>query len=220
MNGSYIASLVGKTPEEVVKLRETLPPWVAAVGAAGRELVPKVRFEARSKDLTDIAQGFGLDLREGVTGLSGNALYKEAITPYKGVSWKDTYAGAHQDVFFLTQLERAGFFLKAVREIAEDLSYPTEDIGVYIQPKHQGSSYHMEFTFPYDPDSAKQSSRARELYSAVSIAVADMGGYYSRPYGEWAKIQLNKDAQSLDALRRLQGIFDPNDIMNPGKIDI
>ena len=221
LNRSQVASIMGKTPEEIEKLKEVLPPWIAAVGAAGRELIPEVRFEARSKDLIDIAQSFGLDLKEGVSNLSGSALYREITTPDDGeVYWKDLYKGSHQDVFFLTQLDKTGYFLKTVREVAEDFGYPTEDIGVYIQPKHMGSSYHMEFTFPYNPDSDSQTERVAELVKAVSVAVADIGGYYSRPYGQWASIQLNKDAQSHLALKRLQKIFDPNDVMNPGKMTI
>jgi len=219
MNGAQLASIMGKTQAETETLKEVLPPWIAAVGVAGRELIPETRFEARSKDLIDIAQSFGLDLKEGVSNLSGRALYEEANSTDKGkVYWKDVYAGSHQSVFFLTQLEKAGNFLRAVREIAEDFGYPAGDIGVYIQPKHLGSSYHMEFTFPYDPLSVKQSERVQDLVEAVSVAVSDLGGYYSRPYGKWAGIQLNKDAQSYTVLKKLQGIFDPADIMNPGKL--
>ncbi|MDR3364699.1 MAG: FAD-binding oxidoreductase [Clostridiales Family XIII bacterium] len=220
LNNMQLASLMGKTQAEIESLKEVLPPWIVAASAAGRELIPEVRFEARSKDLIDIAQASGLDLKEGLSNLSGRALYQEATSTDGDVYWKDLYAGSHQNVFFLTQLDKTGVFLRAVREIAEDFGYPTEDIGVYIQPKHQGSSYHMEFTFPYDPDSAKQTARVQDLTESVSVAVADLGGYYSRPYGKWAGIQLNKDAQSLMALKRLQKIFDPNDVMNPGKLAI
>jgi len=221
LNRAQAANIMGKTAEEIAELKEVLPAWIVAVAAAGRELIPEVRFEARSKDLIDIAQANGLDLKEGISNLSGRALYEEVTSTDKGpVYWKDVYAGGHQNVFFLTQLDKTGMFLKAVREIAEDFGYPTEDIGVYIQPKHLGSCYHMEFTFPYDPDSAKQTARVQDLSEAVSVAVADLGGYYSRPYGGWASIQLNKDASSYMALKKLQKIFDPADIMNPGKLAI
>jgi FAD/FMN-containing dehydrogenase len=220
LNGSQLAGIVGKTPDEIAKLKELFPPWIVAVGAAGRELVPEVRFKARSEDLIDIAQSFGLDLREGIANLSGNSLYKEVTGTCSGVYWKDIYAGSHQNVFFLTQLDKTGCFLKAVQEIAVNCDYPVKDIGVYIQPKHLGSSYHMEFTFPYDPGSARQTERVKKMVKAVSDSVSRLGGYFSRPYGQWAKIQLNKDAQSLGALKKLQGIFDPNGIMNPGKLAV
>jgi FAD/FMN-containing dehydrogenase len=221
LNRAQLANIMGKTPASVAKLKEVLPGWIAAVGVAGRDLLPEERFKARSKDLFDIAQMNGLDLKEGVTGLSGRALYDEISSPDEGdVYWKDVCAGGHQDVFFLTRLDRTGNFLQAVREISEDIGYPTEDIGVYIQPKHIGGSYHMEFTFPYDPDSVSGTDRIRALTRAVSVAVGGLGGYYSRPYGSWAGIQLNKDAQSLMALKRLKGIFDPNGVMNPGKLAV
>jgi FAD/FMN-containing dehydrogenase len=220
LNKFQLASLLAED-YDVDELKDVLPPWIVAVGAAGRELIPEVRFEARSKDLIDIAQSFGLDLKEGIANVPGRLLYEKVTSTDKNeIYWKDDYEGSHQSVFFLTQLEKTGLFLRAAREVAEDLGYPTENIGVYIQPKHLGSSYHMEFTFPYDPDSAAATARVQNLVDALSVAVADLGGYFSRPYGKWAGIQLNKDAQSLMALKRLQGIFDPNDVMNPGKLAV
>ena len=221
LNKAQAAAIMGKTSDEIAQLKDMLPQWVVAVAAAGRDLIPEMRFEARSKDLIDIAQANGLDLKEGIANLAGRALYQEVTSTDKGkVYWKDVYAGGHQDVFFLTQLEKAPLFLTAVREIAEECGYPTEDIGVYIQPKHLGSCYHMEFTFPYDRDSAIAEARVLTLTDAVSTAVSDLGGYFSRPYGKWAKLQLNKDAQTLAVLKKLQGIFDPAGIMNPGKIAV
>lgn len=220
LNGCQLANIIGQTPEEISRLKESFPLWIVAVGAAGRELVPEVRFRARSEDLKDIAQSVGLDLREGIANISGNFLYKEVTGTCGAVYWKDVYAGSHQNVFFLTQLDKAARFPGPVREIALRYNYPPEDIGVYIQPKHLGSSYHMEFTFPYDPASPRQTERIKEMVREVSLAVSELGGYFSRPYGQWAKIQLNKDARSLSALKKLQGIFDPNNIMNPGKLAV
>jgi FAD/FMN-containing dehydrogenase len=220
LNGCQLANIVGKTPEEIAKLKELFPPWIVAAAAAGRELVPEIRFKARSEDLIDMARSFGLDLREGIAGLDGNSLYREVTGTCGDVYWKDVYAGSHQNVFFLTQLDKTACFLKAAREIAIRYAYPERDIGVYIQPKHLGSSYHMEFTFPYDPGSPRQTERVKKIIAEFSAAVSGLGGYFSRPYGQWAKIQLNKDARSLAALKKLQGIFDPNTIMNPGKLAV
>ena len=47
-----------------------------------------------------------------------------------------------------------------------------------------------------------------------------MGAYYLRPHGIWSRIQLNKDAQSTMILQRMKGIFDPNNIMNTGKLGL
>ena len=105
-------------------------------------------------------------------------------------------------------------------EMAIEAGYPTEDIGVYIQPQHMGSSVHLEFNLPYDPDNSKEAAKVKELYTSASRTMSKMGGFYARPYDIWATIQLNKDAQTYKVLQDLKGIFDPNNIMNTGKLKI
>ena len=60
----------------------------------------------------------------------------------------------------------------------------------------------------------------KKLFVAASEALAGMGAYYSRPYGIWSRLQLNKDAQSAGVIQKLKGIFDPNQVLNPGKLCI
>jgi FAD/FMN-containing dehydrogenase len=105
-------------------------------------------------------------------------------------------------------------------EVANELGYPVNDIGVYIQPLHMGSSYHCEFTLPYDPNSMKERELAKKVYEKASVEMLKLDAYYYRPYGLWADLQLNKDAQSYTVLKKIKSIFDPNGIMNPGKISL
>jgi FAD/FMN-containing dehydrogenase len=81
-----------------------------------------------------------------------------------------------------------------------------------------GTSCHCEFSLPYNPANAKEAARLKKLFIVASEAFAGMGAYYSRPYGIWSKLQLNKDAQSTITLRKLKEMFDPNNVMNPGKL--
>ena len=83
-----------------------------------------------------------------------------------------------------------------------------------------GTSYHLEFSLPYAPDNAAEKDLASKLFHSASEMLAAMGAYYSRPYGIWSRLQLNKDAQSYQTLTKLRGIFDPQGIMNPGKLAI
>jgi len=45
-----------------------------------------------------------------------------------------------------------------------------------------------------------------------------MNAYYSRPYGLWANLQMNRDAVNKKALDELKLVFDPNLVLNPGKL--
>jgi glycolate oxidase len=44
------------------------------------------------------------------------------------------------------------------------------------------------------------------------------GAFFSRPYGENAGIIMNRDAAHKAVLTKLKNLFDPNKVMNPGKI--
>jgi FAD/FMN-containing dehydrogenase len=217
-NGAYLASLLGETAERVQALQAELPPWAAVVGIAGRELLPSERVQAQELDITEIAQQFGLKMVPAVPGARGEQVLAKVLNAAPERIWKDTLKGGHQDIFFSTTLDRTPAFIAALNTLAAQAGYPTQGLGVYIQPTNMGTSCHCEFSLPYNPGNAQEAARLRKLFTVASEAFAAMGAYYSRPYGIWSRLQLNKDAQSTLTLRKLKETFDPNNVMNPGKL--
>jgi FAD/FMN-containing dehydrogenase len=220
MNSSYLAALLGETVAEVKQLKAELPAWIAIVGILGRNIMPELRVETQELDIADIAQQSGLELLPALPGINGEKVLNKLINPSKEKFWKETYKGAFQDVFFLSMLDKTSDFIQAAYKVADQCGYPSTDIGVYIQPKHRGSSYHVEFNLPYNPNSSKDTEKAKQMFVKASQELSAMGAYFSRPYGIWSRLQLNKDAQSAMVLKDLKAIFDPNHIMNPGKLTV
>jgi FAD/FMN-containing dehydrogenase len=91
-------------------------------------------------------------------------------------------------------------------------------VGVYIQPIVQGTCYHCEFNLFYDPENPGELNRAKELSTSATKSLMAKGAFFSRPYGESAGMILNKDAATVAVLNKLKKIFDPNNVMNPGKV--
>jgi FAD/FMN-containing dehydrogenase len=220
VNNTYLAALLGKSADEVKQLKVELPEWTAIIGIVGRELLPELRVETQELDIADLAQQYGLKMIPGLPGISGEKLMNKLINPSNGKFWKEIPKGAFQDVFFLTTLDKTTTFIEAFYKISENVGFPVKDIGIYLQPKHRGSSYHLEFNLPYNPGCAKCSDNAKQLFQKSSEELSAMGAYFSRPYGIWSRLQLNKDAQSAMLLKDMKSIFDPNNIMNPGKLKI
>ncbi len=221
MNKAQIAYLMGKDAAEIAALKTALPAWVVFVGVGGRELLPKERCAQQAADIEEFAQKNKLTLVRSIGGVSANDFYKKAISVCPAEKyWKETYKGAFQDIFFLSKLDDSAMFIDKMNAIATSLGYPASDIGVYVQPIHMGTEYHVEFTIPYDPNSKKETALAKELFIKASEGLSAAGAFYARPYGPWAHIQLNKDAMNTKTLTTLKGIFDPNGIMNPGKLSI
>ncbi len=220
MNNAYLATVLGDSAEEIGQLKAELPAWTAIVGIVGRNLLPELRVETQELDIADIAQKSGLKMLPALPGISGEKVLNKLIHPSKEKFWKEIYKGAFQDIFFLTTLDKTTSFIQAVYKTADNSRYPVSNIGVYIQPKHRGSSYHLEFSLPYDPNCAKETENTKQLFKKSSEELSAMGAYFSRPYGIWSRLQLNKDAQSAMVLKDLKGIFDHNNIMNPGKLTV
>ena len=132
--------------------------------------------------------------------------------------WKLRPKGSCEDVFFLTTQEKIPGLVEIVQDLAATAGYPATDLGVYVQPIVQGTSYHVEFNLFYDPANAAEAERVRNLSRAATKALLDAGAFFSRPHGENARMIMNRDGASVEMLKKLREIFDPNNIMNPGKL--
>ncbi|MBN1814901.1 MAG: hypothetical protein JXA14_23885, partial [Anaerolineae bacterium] len=89
---------------------------------------------------------------------------------------------------------------------------------IYIQPVYQGVGCHCEFTLPFDRENEAEVTRTQALFRDVSLRLFEQKAYFSRPYGIWADMVYNADAQTAVVTRKIKGIFDPNNVMNPGKL--
>jgi FAD/FMN-containing dehydrogenase len=220
LNGAQLASLVGADADEIKQLKKEIPAWVAVVGIGGRDLLPEERVAQQEADIADIAQKNGLKMLPAVSGIAGGKVMAKAANPCEGIFWKERTKGAFQDIFFVTTLDRTPEFIAKMDRLAIEASLNPSDIGIYVQPLHCGSSYHLEFTLFYNPGNKAEAARIKALFFGASEVFGSMGAFYTRPYGAWAGIQMNKDAMGKKTLDKLKNIFDPNGIMNPGKLGL
>jgi len=218
LNGAGLASLLGDGPGEIKTLREELPLWVVVVGIAGRSILPEQRVAYQEQDISDIAQQFGLHFVAEIPGARNSDVSKALNNPSKEPYWKCAGKGGFQDIFFLATLNKTPGFLETLYSVADAHGYPASDIGIYLQPVHQGTGCHCEFILPYDPGNPREAAALRELFAEASQELLNRGGFFSRPYGIWAGLAYNRDAQSTIMLKKIKSIFDPNNVMNPGKL--
>jgi FAD/FMN-containing dehydrogenase len=172
------------------------------------------RVAFQEKDIRDIARKHGLDVHNALPGIETEELLKIILEPSKEPYWKMS----SREIFFLTTIDRTPDFYKSMLSLAEAAGYPASEVGVYVQPIHQGVGCHCEFSLTSDPNPAKDASAYEEFFNKASEGLAEKGAFFSRPYGIWSDLAFNKDAQTTSLLKKVKKIFDPNGVMNPGKL--
>ena len=176
------------------------------------------RVEFLEKDIVDIAQQFNLRLESEIPGATSGQVSEAVQSPSKEPYWKLRCKGGCQDIFFLTTLNKVSEFVTTMNSLAEASNYSLSDIGVYIQPTHMGTSCHLEFSLPYDPGDEKEVAKVKDLFARASEELSKQGAFYTRPYGIWADMAYSRNAEHTNLSKKLKGIFDPNSVLNPGKL--
>jgi FAD/FMN-containing dehydrogenase len=219
VNDLNFASLLAKSPEEIRDLRAALPQWVLVVTLEGYGPLPEDKVQYQEADFRDLLKQAGnLRPTHTVGGFSDDDVSDLLIKPSDEPYWKLRYKGGFSDIFFLNTLDKSPAFIRAMPALAHSRRFPPDDIGVYIQPIVQGTSCHLEFDLFHDPTDSTQTERARSLVTEGAYDLANMGAFFSRPYGPWAKIAYSRAAETNILQRKVKKIFDPNNVLNPGRL--
>jgi FAD/FMN-containing dehydrogenase len=218
LNAAQFARLVAKDAGEAARLALGLPPWCVVIGLGGAAFFPEERVAVADKDLEALVQACGLRLLPGLPGVGSAELARTFRGCCEGTHWKLREKGGATEIFFLTTLDRVPGFIDAVNTVARTHKYPTNTIGVYVQPQHAGTAQHVEFTLPFDPGNRADVEAARAIHDQASRALVAEGAYFSRPYGTWADLVYSRDATARTVLRTVKRIVDPKNVLNPGKL--
>jgi FAD/FMN-containing dehydrogenase len=218
LNNTNLAAILAKRSKDYQALKNTLPPWVLFYNVAGYEVLPEERVSSNIEDITGITQRLGLEARKAAGDISANEILKTVQQPSAEPYWKLRYKGSCEDIFFLTINDKVEGLINTMKSAAGKAEYPISDIGIYLQPIVQGTGMHCEFNLFYNPEDASETRRVRNLSTSATRSLLDGGAFFSRPYGENTSLILNRDAATVEVLNTLKNIFDPNHVMNPGKI--
>lgn len=206
--------------ESITEKSVDTPEWIAFCGIAGRELLPEMRIAQQENDIADIVRKHGLKMVSEVNGIEAEDFYNLINGTKKIKQWKENKTGAYGEIPFVSTMENAKKFVDMMSSMVTNNDYADDSLAVYIQPQHCGTSAHIEFDVLYDENNAWEVDRTKEFLAKAEEKLGREGAYYSRPYGDLKEIQLNKDHRSYKVQQKLKEIFDPERIMNPGKLEI
>jgi FAD/FMN-containing dehydrogenase len=218
LNNTCLATILTDQTAEIESLKNRLPAWTVVVGISGGHILAEEKLAAQEADIRDVTQQYGLRMVPVLQDFHGDEMLEVILQPSPKPYWKLRYKGGSQEIFFLTTLDKTPGFITTLFSAANEREYPVPDIGVYLQPVHQGVGCHCEFILPFDRANRVEIQKTQELFREASQSLFRQGAYFSRPYGIWADMVYNADARTMVVTQKIKDIFDPKNVMNPGKL--
>ncbi len=216
--------LAKKWPDEFFKLREILPPWTLILILSGVLRRPEEKIAYEEEALKELKRKFFPDMKilETLPNLPGRD--RELISmlrthwPEDITYWKYRLYGGCQNIFFIGKPKDVPIYYERVIKVLTEYRYSLEDMGFYLQPIEQSRACHVEFDLYYNSAEDYEKEKIRVIYRRLGEELIGLGALFTRPYGDLAEIVYEKAAGYATALKAVKRIFDPNNVMNPGKL--
>jgi len=209
---NFAAAFADDSGEEA-ELAAKVPAWLMLCRISGFERYPEERIAIYEEMLLDACAKAGLNALRELSGCEG--MDKKVNVMLGNCDTRENYwkirRGAEREIDFLAPPTKTPKLAEILCGLAGKCGGA---LGITIQPQVQGRAYRLEADVFFDGKSPE----------AVETALTDIlpqlhaaGAYFDRPYRAMAKL-VYSDPVSIEALRKLKAIYDPDGILNPGKL--
>lgn len=192
------------------EFRTVAAPWTLLCRVCGYDRYPEERMEIYSGYVKDACAAFGLTAETEPAIPAAPAEIERMLTDCdrRETYWK-LKRGAERELLTLVPPSKAAGVLAEMTN-----SFP--EAGFVVSPQVQGRAFRIECDL-FLEDAASQTAAADEALFSLAGRLVPLGAYFDRPYGRLPEL-LYRDPLALDAMKRLKSIFDPDGILNPGKL--
>lgn len=219
LNHTNLAMIMAGDDFEAFRwIRKELPAWILFINIAAYDFLPEERIRGQEEDMREVTQKMGLAAVASLSRVNAANFLAASKGPSPEPHWKIRYQGSCQDIYFISIYDKIPGLIRTMREVADNAGYPLSEMGIYLQPIVQGTSCHCEFNLFFDPSDTHQVAQIKELTAKAIPSLMGKGAFFSRPFGENARMMMNRDAASVMALKKIKSIVDPENILNPGKL--
>ena len=210
LNNLNLACLIEEDPTEILDLANKLNKWNLIFVISGRGKLASDKIFYLKGEIDDIIETKKLNFSKNRSELNDGEILK-FLNQADRNPWRLRLNGGYQDIFFISDYGKITKFIDLVEKQI------TNDLGIYIQPINQGTSYHCEFDMFYNPNDKEEIINVKNKFIETSINLMNSGAFFNRPYGLWAKEVYQRHEDSTQtALKKVKKIFDPNNVLNPG----
>lgn len=202
------AALISKTK---------LPNWTLILGVSGHGAHADEELENRLGDINDLANEMNVKLEQNLTNVKSSKIDSLLNRPGEAPYWKYQAKGECLEAMFSTTLDKVQEFYDIFQQVANDVGFPSDQIGAYVQPMVQGTNTHIGFDLYFSFGDENSVDTVFTLLIKGQKKLLDEGACFSRPY-DLIPDAVHEHSDKVDAMKHVKAIVDPNDILNPGTI--
>lgn len=218
LNAVNFAAAFSADSAQEKQIRDKAAPWTMICRICGFERHPHKRIKIYEGYLQSACQKRELNARtspDGLTGLETQICQLLSDCDRRETYWK-LKRGGLQDIQFLSPPSATPKLVDILLE--EFKPYLKENVGITLQPQVQGRAFRVECDAFFNPLNTAELQLATECRRRAEHRLFAQGAFFDRPYGELADLVYSADTIGTKALRQIKDIFDPDGILNPGKL--
>lgn len=212
----YLAGMLADSSESFSALSDSLPGATAVLVIRGET----ERVSYQQQDLQDLSATMGFTLAGELTADAGAAQkVLDEIEEPRGYERFKLLRGGYAVMPFICMARQVPLFNRVVGQIAQQFSCGPGTMGSLVLPV-EPARLHFQYSFYSDPSNRQQQAMLRQLYQVLSTTLIKMGAFFSRPYGDWAGKVYEKADAYKSMVKKIKSEIDPENIMNPGKLNL
>jgi FAD/FMN-containing dehydrogenase len=218
LDNKTLATFLAPDTSDIPAMKAQLAPFTIIAGIAGYLRRPGERVAIYENYLKEICAACDLIPQQTLPGAPGfevNAADVISQPWSKAPYWKLRRGENIHEIFFLCPLSRFPEYVTQMANLVAASPLPDLDYSVYVQPAVQGRAAQCSFILPFN---SEENAAVDALFLTASRALMANGAFFSRPYGQWANMVYDRDEDGAAMLIKLKAIFDPDGILNPGKL--
>lgn len=217
---SAIAS--GGNQRSMEFLRQEIKEWTAVIQIAGTRRRPEERILYQDQAFHEISLEYRMNPRSHLTesGIE-TKIFEYGLRepwPEDKAYWKFLAKGGCHDIAFHTTFENLPKIVGEAEEFLLKMALDEIAYGLYIQPLEYGRAYYTQFHFFYDPRDQGQKQKIIQLDQACNQKLLFSGVLFNTPYGAQSSLIYDHATIYATTLKKVKKIFDPAEIMNPGRL--
>ena len=213
LNSVNFAKAFGDDAAEEQEILKKAAPWTFICRICGFDRHPEKRIEIYEGYFADICAKHGVSY--------SSAPFEDAALAEKidKMLWdcdrRETYwkvrGGDVREILFLTPPSKAPALTDVLKKAVS--AHPEKDVGITLQPQVQGRAFRVECDL-----FCKDASAVEDFAYSAEKELLKSGAYFDRPYGKLCEDIYAIDPTGTESLKKIKNIFDPDGILNPGKL--